>query len=106
MRIGLLSDVHGNLAGLRAVASALRADQPIDAIVVAGDHLGGGPRPGEVWAELRASGWCLLRGDSDESLARPVWGAPDVKPAYRRAARAFHGWTRAQVGPEVLAQIA
>src|SRR5262245_58129512 len=106
MRIGLLSDVHGNLAGLRAVAAALRAEGPLDAVCVAGDHLVGGPRPDEVWAELNALGWQLIRGDSEESLTRCECGDPDVKPAYRRAAAAFHGWTRATVGPAVIAQLA
>jgi predicted phosphodiesterase len=106
MRIGLLSDVHGNLAGLRAVAAALRAEGRLDAVCVAGDHLGGGPRPVEVWDELRASGWCLLRGDCDESLARDEWCDPDVRPAYRRAAAAFHAWTRALVGPAALERLA
>jgi predicted phosphodiesterase len=106
MRIGLLSDVHGNLAGLRAVAAALRAAGPLDAVCVAGDHLGGGPRPGEVWDELGALGWRLVRGDCDESLARDECSDPDVKPDYRRAAAAFHAWTRALVGRAALAQVA
>jgi predicted phosphodiesterase len=105
MRIGLLSDVHGNLAGLRAVAEALADEGPFEAIFVAGDHLVGGPRPREVWTELRASGWTLLRGDSDGTLAREGWDEPDVKPEYRRASAAFHLWTRREVGPRVLAEL-
>src|SRR5205823_5834661 len=66
MRIGLLSDVHGNLSGLRAVAAALEREGPLDAVVVAGDHLGAGPRPREAWEELNALGWTLVRGNDDE----------------------------------------
>jgi predicted phosphodiesterase len=106
MRIGLLSDVHANLSGLRAVAAALAAEGRLDAVCVAGDHLGGGPRPVEVWEELGALGWLLVRGDCDESLARAECIEPDVKPAYRRAAVAFHAWTRRLVGPAALAQAA
>jgi predicted phosphodiesterase len=70
VRIALLSDVHGNLSGLRAVAAALRAEGSLDAVVVAGDHLTGGPRPREAWQEMRDLGWTLVRGDSDGTLAR------------------------------------
>ncbi len=103
MRIGLLSDVHGNLAGLRAVAEALRAEGELDQVVVAGDHLWGGPRPDEVWTMLRATGWVLLRGNHDEMLA-----AAQLDPAfsdqgtYRRAYRAFHAWTRAALDDATL----
>jgi predicted phosphodiesterase len=105
VRIGLLSDVHGNLAGLRAVAAALEAEGPLDATIVAGDHLVGGPRPREVWDALRGAGWTLLRGDSDGTLAREGWHEPDVKPEYRRASEAFHAWTRARLGPAALDEI-
>ena len=103
MRIGLLSDVHGNLAGLRAVAEALRAEGDLDHIVVAGDHLWGGPRPGEAWAMLRATGWVLVRGNHDEMLAaehldRVVYD----QGRYRRAHRAVHAWTRAALDAATL----
>src|SRR3712207_4640897 len=95
MRIGLLSDVHGNLAGLRAVAEALRAEGDLDQVLVAGDHLWGGPRPREVWAMLRATGWVLLRGNHDEMLAaEQLDRAVADQGTYRRAHRAFHAWTR------------
>ena len=69
VKVGLLSDVHGNLAGLRAVAAALAREGPLDAVVVAGDHVGAGPRPREVWEELGCLGWTLVRGNDDEELA-------------------------------------
>src|SRR5690242_13865073 len=47
-RIAIFSDVHGNLAGLRAVAAALERVKALDHVVVAGDLLQGGPRPAEV----------------------------------------------------------
>ena len=56
------------LAGLTAVAAAIRAEEPLDDIVVAGDLLQGGPRPREVWEFLVESGWTLIRGNEDDSL--------------------------------------
>jgi len=102
----LLSDVHGNLSALQAVAAALVAEGPLDRVIVAGDHLLGGPRPGEVWHFLRSSGWTLIRGNEDDALLNEQ--APNLE-ALRRYARAYeaqHRWTRQRLGPLVLRQIA
>src|SRR5437867_24740 len=108
MRIALLSDVHGNLAGLRAVAAALAREGPLDHVVVAGDHLLGGPRPRETWQALVASGWTLLRGNEDERLVAER--AEDVPnpgdPRYRRALIAGHAWARAALDPATLRALA
>jgi hypothetical protein len=102
---GLLSDVHGNLAGLRAVAAALQREGPLDAVVVAGDHVGAGPRPREVWEELQGLGWTLVRGNDDEELATAHPAQDDVPPTHRRAWWAFHAWTRARLAAATLAAL-
>lgn len=66
--IACFSDVHGNLAGLKAVLAACR-ERAVTDIFVAGDLLLGGGEPLEVWQELqRASARCV-RGPSDLALA-------------------------------------
>ena len=65
MRIGLLSDVHSNLAGLLAVANEFEREGRMDHVVVAGDHLWGGPRPREVWQLLNERGWTLVHCNAD-----------------------------------------
>ncbi|HVC34100.1 MAG TPA: metallophosphoesterase family protein [Chloroflexota bacterium] len=106
MRFALFSDVHGNLAGLRAVAAALKDEQPLDHVVVAGDHLQGGPRPREVWELLTSRGWILVRGNEDDSLIHDQSTTKPPPPNYRQAFQAQINWTRDRVGPTVLAQIA
>jgi predicted phosphodiesterase len=106
VRIALLSDVHGNLAGLRAVAGALGREGPLDTVVVAGDHVGAGPRPREVWAELGRLGWTLVRGNDDEELATDQPKQDDVPSTHRRAWWAFHAWTRSQLDATTLAALA
>src|SRR5919202_4478533 len=108
MRIGLLSDVHGNLAALRAVQAALAKEGPLDHVVVAGDHLWGGPRPRETWAALLASGWTLIRGNEDERLvaAHPEDVPNQAGPRYRGALAAFHAWTRAALDEPILRAVA
>lgn len=106
MRIGLLSDIHGNLSALDAVVAALGRAGPLDAVVVAGDHLLGGPRPRAVWELLGQQGWTLVRGNEDDALVQER--APDLEPQHRfaRAYVAQHAWTRARLGPEILAALA
>lgn len=112
MRIGVLSDVHGNLAGLRAVEAALardvERDGPLDRVIVAGDHLWGGARPRETWAALLGTGWILLRGNEDERLAasHPEDVPNQAGARYRRALAAHHAWTRAALDDEILGAVA
>jgi predicted phosphodiesterase len=106
MRIGLLSDVHGNLAALRAVAAALDAAGPLDHVVVAGDLLQGGPRPRETWDLLLERGWTLVRGNEDESLGAGRIAHGEYPPQFRAAATAQIAWTRKQLGAEILARLA
>jgi predicted phosphodiesterase len=106
VRIAIFSDVHGNLAGLRAVKSALDLERPIDHVVVAGDHLQGGPRPREVWALLRRERWVLLRGNEDEALVSAASEEYQAVGEYRAAYLAGNAWTRGQVGQAILAELA
>jgi putative phosphoesterase len=106
MRIGLLSDVHGNLSGLQAVAAALEKEAPLDRVVVAGDHLLGGPRPAEVWRFLLDANWSLIRGNEDDAL---LTEEPPNLEGLRRYARAYDAqrrWTRQRLGPVILRQLA
>lgn len=53
MRYGLISDIHGNLAALRAAVSFL-SDAGVDAYLCPGDVVGYGPQPNEC-VEMLAS---------------------------------------------------
>jgi predicted phosphodiesterase len=102
-RFALLSDVHGNLAGLRAVAAALEAEGPFEAVVVAGDHLQGGPCPHEVWALLHDLGWTLVLGNEDEALVAEV--PQYLGTDHRRAYLAQHEWYRRVLSPAFLGDL-
>ncbi len=67
-RIGLLSDIHGNLPALDAVLAAL-AKETIDRIVCCGDIVGYGPWPGEVLTRLRAADALCVQGNHDAATA-------------------------------------
>ena len=69
--VAVLSDVHGNLAALEAVRTALKKEKP-DAVIVAGDHVMNGPDPaGAVDAirDMEASGATIVQGNTDVAVA-------------------------------------
>lgn len=67
MRIGILSDIHGNLPALQAVQRELERHQ-VDQIVNLGDVSFRGPSPRECWEAVRAMGTPVLRGNTEDWL--------------------------------------
>jgi predicted phosphodiesterase len=87
MRIAVLADVHGNLPALGAVLAELDRD-PVDAIVVAGDVVGGPlPRESLELLNARAEGVHWIRGNSEREAVSVYDGEPPADgPAGRAAA--------------------
>ena len=70
MRIGLISDIHGNLVSLDTVLADMdRAG--VDQIICLGDVASIGPQPCEVVARLRALGCPCIMGNHDLELINP-----------------------------------
>jgi len=64
MRLGLLGDVHANLAALEAALDFL-ASSAVDAYVCTGDLVGYGPQPNECVARVTALGGICVAGNHD-----------------------------------------
>jgi predicted phosphodiesterase len=96
MRIVILSDIHGNLAALEAVAAHLPA---ADRVIVAGDLCLEGPHPAEVLDRLAELGWELLTGNTDRDI---VENPQDAK----RKKREIVAWTRERLGQERIDRLA
>src|SRR6478672_10597310 len=76
--VGLLYDVHGNLAALEAVLGDARS-LDVGRWIVGGDVALFGPQPAESVARLRdLAGAAWLRGNTDRWLAEPP--EPDWAP--------------------------
>jgi putative phosphoesterase len=69
-RLAIVSDVHGNLVALEAVADDLRR-RGVDRVVHAGDLAFSGAQPAEVVDRIRELGWSGIVGNTDEMLWRP-----------------------------------
>lgn len=73
LRIAIFSDVHGNLAALRAVLAAIDGHRPVQLIVAVGDLVApAGSRPAETFDLLVEQGCLLLLGNEDELLWQQI----------------------------------
>ncbi|MGD9903357.1 MAG: metallophosphoesterase [Vicinamibacterales bacterium] len=70
MRTAVVSDIHGNLSALAAVAADLAGIAP-DVVVIGGDLVANGARPAEVVDFVRERRWPAVLGNTDEMLWRP-----------------------------------
>ncbi|KAB8143717.1 metallophosphoesterase family protein [Chloroflexia bacterium SDU3-3] len=100
MKLAVLSDIHANLAALRAVADDIARWHP-DAVVVAGDIVNRGPRSRECLAFVlerqRQDGWQVLRGNHEQYVI-DIAANPAPAQDLTEAVRAHVRWTAAQLG--------
>ena len=107
MRIAIVTDIHGNLPALEAVAEDI-GRRGVDAVVNLGDSLSGPLLPLETAQFLMARDWLHLAGNHERQLLTQgsgQRGASDEFTYSRLTAREF-AWlaslgSSAQFGPEV-----
>lgn len=95
MRLALLSDIHGNLAALEAVAADI-ARRGADGVVNLGDSLSGPLLPRQTAQFLMACGWLSLAGNHERQLlacaAEP--GGPSDQFAWEQLTDTERDWLR------------
>jgi predicted phosphodiesterase len=77
MKLGIVSDIHGNAAGLVAACRLLRA-RGAERIVCCGDIAGYSAQVGEVLAVLRQENVTSVAGNHDAMLRSRSWPAENV----------------------------
>lgn len=97
MRIGLIADIHSNLAALNAVLAQI---ENVDKLICAGDMVGYYHRPNEVCALIRQRCAIVVGGNHDAY----VTGLLEPDRARRDAYRT--DWTRANLAPDNLKWLA
>jgi len=96
MRIGVVSDMHGNCVALDAVLQDVLT-HPVDRWVCLGDALQGGLQPREVADRLRELDCPVVMGNADAFVLEPG------DQAFRNPGQlAIREWTAAQLGDEGL----
>ena len=84
MRLGIISDIHGNLVALESVLAEL--DQmSVERLICLGDVVGYGPDAGECLDLLQACDAITIAGNHEEALCRP------------EVARRFNGIARVSI---------
>jgi putative phosphoesterase len=66
MKVGILSDIHGDYAALQLAIDRLDNDHQVEQILCAGDLVGRGPQPDKVVQLIRERGIQTVRGNHDE----------------------------------------
>lgn len=99
MRLGLLGDVHANLAALET-ALAFLGSAGVDAYVCTGDLVGYGPQPDECVARVTALGGVCVAGNHD-LIALGELTAERCIPLARESLE----WTRGVLGDDALAAL-
>ncbi|HBN78171.1 MAG TPA: hypothetical protein DD473_20640 [Planctomycetaceae bacterium] len=69
MKLGILSDIHGDLRSLD-IALKLFADHKVNQILCAGDTVEGGPQDGNVLVRLQENAIPCVQGNHDENAVR------------------------------------
>ena len=82
--LALLSDIHGNLPDLEAVAADIRERRP-DMVYVLGDMVHGCPWSAEVLTLVASLGWPMLMGNHDDAVLQ--LGTPRMEARYAVRAR-------------------
>ncbi len=91
MRLGIISDVHGNLHALRAVLDDLARTQESDLVVCAGDTVGYGAFPNECCREVKQISKQAVLGNHDRTALDG--DTSEMNPYAARAAL----WTASQL---------
>jgi putative phosphoesterase len=101
MRIGIISDIHGNLEALDAVLQDLRP-RALDGLYCLGDLVGYAAHPNEVVDRIRAEGIPTIMGNYDDGVGfeRDECGCAYTNPADRELGDRSLTWTKAAVTPE------
>lgn len=106
-RIGIFSDMHGNMIAFEAVLAALRAEG-IEQFVCLGDVAATGPQPREVVQRLRELACPVVMGNADDFLLAPPEATSDDEAGDETLARILEldRWCAAQLSGDEHAYLA
>jgi putative phosphoesterase len=99
MKVLVVSDIHGNLTALEAVAA-----EPHDSVICLGDLVGYGPEPGACVRWVRTHAALVVQGNHDRALGDG--SPPGCRADFEWLADALAPLGRAQLSPEERAWLA
>jgi putative phosphoesterase len=98
MRVGIISDIHGNLQALDVVLEDI-GRRGLDAVYCLGDLVGYAPFPNEVIERIRAAEMPTIMGNYDDGVGydRDECGCAYRDPVDRELGDQSFNWTKAHV---------
>jgi putative phosphoesterase len=101
MRIGIISDIHGNVQALDTVLADIE-NRGVDALYCLGDLVGYAPFPNEVTERIRAKGIPTIMGNYDDGVGfdRDECGCAYRDPVERALGDQSFNWTKTHVTSE------
>ncbi len=101
MKLGIISDIHGNIYALKKVLSSFDNNQ-VDKIIIVGDLIGIGPCPNEVVELINEikDKTIIVKGNHEDYL---INGLPEIVHGNRKMTQIEkdnHNWTKDQLNPE------
>jgi predicted phosphodiesterase len=97
MRIGVISDMHGNDLAFEAVEADI-SNQQVDQIVCLGDAVQGGPQPVEVVQRLRRLNCPVVMGNADAWLiSGEETGDEGIPPERLKRMGEIRNWSLSQL---------
>ncbi|MCM8820869.1 MAG: metallophosphoesterase, partial [Candidatus Omnitrophica bacterium] len=97
MRIGIVSDVHGNLEALNSILIFLKGR--VDFLAVLGDTVGYGPDPEECIGIVKTNANLILKGNHEEGIITGNY------TAFKDIARTSLEWTARVINSDSLKSI-
>ena len=92
MKIAILSDIHGNLPALEAVAADIARWQP-DQVLVNGDTVNRGALSPDCWQFVRQRGWAHSCGNHEEYMLErldPAYPPPQYRELFEMSSWTYH----------------
>ena len=98
MRMGIFSDIHGNLPALQAVMADI-TEQRLTTIFCLGDLVGYGASPNEVIERIRTEGMPTIMGNYDDGVGfdRDECGCAYREPVEKELGERSFAWTKTHV---------
>lgn len=101
MKIAVISDIHSNIAALRAVLKEIEERQ-VDAVICSGDLVGYAPFPNEVIDLIKENQITCVMGNYDDAIgnARLICGCDYKDEKARELGERSITWTKQHVAEE------
>ncbi len=100
MKLAIVSDIHGNIVGMKAVVQAINSLGGVDKLVVAGDVVTASSGNTDLMQLLFENRSDIIRGNAESFLADPEGNIENVPPRFRQYMTNWREWLQKQLAQD------